>query len=58
MSVTRQAWAYLNRVVEGPSRALQAHLQAGRDAEELARGIRARASWLGPLGPEIGRAHV
>lgn len=58
MSATRSAWAYLNRVVEGPSRALQAHLAAGRSAEELARGIRTRASWLGPLGPETEARHA
>lgn len=46
-----ESWAYLNRVVEGPSRHIQAMLAAGRDADELAHGIRARASWLGDLGP-------
>ncbi|MCQ4626698.1 DNA-protecting protein DprA [Corynebacterium sp. CCUG 65737] len=46
-----ESWAYLNRVVEGPNRHLLAHLGAGRDADELARGIRTRASWLGELGP-------
>lgn len=46
---TLESWAYLNRVVEGPSRHLLAHLEAGRDADELAHGIRTRASWLGEL---------
>ena len=46
-----ESWAYLNRVVEGPNRHIQAMLAAGRDADELARGIRVRASWLGELGP-------
>ena len=37
-------WAYLNRVVEGPSRPLQQLLAAGRDASEIAHGVRSRAS--------------
>lgn len=44
-----ESWAYLNRVLEGPNKHLQAHLDAGRDADELAHGIRTRASWLGDL---------
>lgn len=44
-----QDWAYLNRVVEGPSRALQELLSAGRDVTEIAHGVRTRASWLGEL---------
>lgn len=44
-----QSWAYLNRVVEGPSRPLQLLLSAGRDADEIARGVRTRADWLGEL---------
>mgnify|MGYP002714184100 CR=1 FL=1 len=43
------AWAYLSRVVEGPSRHVQALLSAGRSAEEIAHGVRTRASWVGPL---------
>ena len=43
------SWAYLSRVVEGPNLHLQALLRAGRDADEIARGIRTRASWLGGL---------
>ncbi|WKK61774.1 DNA-processing protein DprA [Corynebacterium sp. P3-F1] len=46
-----ESWAYLNRVVEGPNRHIQAMLAAGRDADELAHGIRHRASWLAELGP-------
>ena len=46
-----ESWAYLNRVVEGPNRHLLALLDAGRDADEIAHGIRTRASWLGGLGP-------
>lgn len=46
---TLESWAYLNRVIEGPNRHLHALLAAGRDADEIARGIRTRASWLGPL---------
>lgn len=49
MSGSAESWAYLNRVVEGPNRYLLALLDAGRDADELARGIRVRASWLGEL---------
>ena len=45
-----ESWAYLNRVVEGPNQHLLALLDAGRDADELAHGIRTRASWLGDLG--------
>lgn len=46
------AWAYLSRVVEGPSWGIQKLLDAGRDAEEIVRGIKTRASWLGELGRE------
>lgn len=47
-----ESWAYLSRVVEGPSRHLQALLAAGRDADEIAAGVRTRASWLGGLAGE------
>lgn len=47
-----ESWAYLSRVVEGPSRGIWPLLSAGRDADEIARGVRNRASWLGDLGPE------
>ena len=53
-----ESWAYLNRVVEGPSQHIQAMLAAGRDADELARGIRTRASWLGGLGPVTESRHT
>lgn len=43
------SWAYLSRTVEGPSRHVQRLLAAGRDADEIAHGVRTRASWLGPL---------
>ncbi len=43
------SWAYLSRVIEGPSPHLQALLRAGRDADEIARGVRTRASWVGAL---------
>ncbi len=43
------AWAYLNRVVEGPSRPLQQLLAAGYSPEEIARGVRTQASWIGEL---------
>lgn len=43
------SWAYLSRVIEGPNQHLQALLRAGRDADEIANGVRTRASWLGGL---------
>ncbi|QGU04904.1 DNA-processing protein DprA [Corynebacterium comes] len=52
-----KSWAYLNRVVEGPSRPLQLLLGAGRDAEEIAHGVRTRASWLGELEPQTAARH-
>ncbi len=51
------SWAYLNRVVEGPSRALQQLLAAGRDPAEIARGIRTRATWLGDLTAQTEARH-
>lgn len=45
-----ESWAYLSRVIEGPNPHLQALLRAGRDADEIADGVRTRASWLGGLG--------
>lgn len=44
-----ESWAYLSRAIEGPSVHLQALLRAGRDADEIAHGVRTRASWLGGL---------
>lgn len=43
------AWAYLSRVIEGPSRALQACLGAGYSAPEIAQMVKARDPVLGPL---------
>ncbi|WP_165164090.1 DNA-processing protein DprA [Corynebacterium qintianiae] len=53
-----ESWAYLSRVVEGPSRHLQALLAAGRDADEIAAGVRSRASWLGGLAGETESRHA
>ncbi|WP_291313088.1 DNA-processing protein DprA [Corynebacterium sp. UBA2622] len=52
-----ESWAYLSRVIEGPSLALQQMLRAGRDADEIAGGVRRRASWLGPLAAETETRH-
>lgn len=52
-----RSWAYLNRVVEGPSRPLRLLLDAGRGADEIAHGVRTRASWLGDLGPQTDARH-
>lgn len=43
------AWAYLNRVVEGPHKELTALLKSGRGPEEIAHGIAVRASWVGEV---------
>ncbi len=48
-SERRKAWAYLSRVLEGPSRNLQALLSAGREPEAIAVGIKQREAWLGPV---------
>lgn len=53
----RLAWAYLSKVIEGPSRTLQEHLSAGRTAEEIAHGVRTRAGWLGTLLRETEARH-
>lgn len=55
--MSQLSWAYLNRVVEGPSRPLQQLLSAGRDAAEIAHGIRTRASWLGELAAQTAARH-
>lgn len=55
---SKESWAYLSRVIEGPSRHLQALLAAGRDADEIASGVRARASWLGGLAGETESRHT
>jgi DNA protecting protein dprA len=51
----RQAWAYLSRVFEGPSRELTNLLNNRRDPEAIARGIRRRESWLGDI---LARTHT
>ncbi|HCG46041.1 MULTISPECIES: DNA-processing protein DprA [Corynebacterium] len=48
LSTPAHVWAYLNRVVEGPSHTLSA-LLAQYPAEEIAHGIYNAADWLGPL---------
>ena len=44
-----ESWAYLSRVVEGPSHHIQALLQMGKSADEIADGVRTRATWIGGL---------
>ena len=44
-----ESWAYLSRVVEGPSHHIQALLRVGKSADEIAEGVRARATWIGGL---------
>lgn len=44
-----KAWAYLSRVVEGPSVHLQALLKEGRDPEAIAHAIKNREPWIGAL---------
>ncbi|MDO5075816.1 DNA-processing protein DprA [Corynebacterium sp.] len=53
----RQAWAYLSRVVEGPSRQLQTLFKAGHDAERIAYAIRHRETWIGELLRETAARH-
>ena len=45
-------WAYLNRVVEGPSRPLQALLAAGHSAAEIADAVRREEKWIGALAAQ------
>ena len=45
-SQRRNAWAYLNRVIEGPSRELNTLLKT-HDVEKIARGIELREEWIG-----------
>ena len=47
-----ESWAYLSRVVEGPSIHLQHLLSQGKTADQIAHGVRTRASWIGGLGPQ------
>lgn len=56
--MSQLSWAYLNRVVEGPSRPLQQLLDAGRDADEIARGVRRRATWIGELAEQTASRHT
>ena len=44
-----ESWAYLSRVVEGPSHHIQALLSVGKTADEIAHGVRTRATWIGGL---------
>ena len=44
-----ESWAYLSRVVEGPSHHIQALLKVGKSADEIAHGVRTRATWIGGL---------
>ena len=44
-----ESWAYLSRVVEGPSHHIQALLRVGKSADEIAEGVRTRAAWIGGL---------
>lgn len=55
--MSQLSWAYLNRVVEGPSRPLQQLLNAGRDADEIAHGVRRRATWIGELATQTASRH-
>lgn len=45
----RQAWAYLSRVFEGPSKELTALLAEGHEPEAIACGIKRREAWIGDL---------
>lgn len=44
-----ESWAYLSRVVEGPSHHIQVLLRVGKSADEIAEGVRTRATWIGGL---------
>lgn len=57
-TTTAAAWAYLNRVIEGPSQALFELTSAGHSAEEIAHAVRTRASWIGKLGEETQRRYT
>ena len=48
-SARRHSWAYLSRVIEGPSAPLQQLLAEGRDVEAIAHGVKRREPWVGPL---------
>lgn len=51
-SSSPESWAYLSRVVEGPSIHLQHLLAKDIGADEIAHGVRTRASWIGGLGSQ------
>lgn len=53
-----ESWAYLNRVVEGPSVHIQALLREGKTADEIAQGVRERANWIGPLLPATANRYT
>lgn len=53
----RLAWAYLSRVVEGPSRNLQELLRQGRQPEAIARAVKGREGWIGALLKETSARH-
>lgn len=53
----REAWAYLSRVVEGPSRRLNELLSQGVDVEDIARGVRQQQEWLGELRKQTATRH-
>lgn len=53
-----RSWAYLSRVVEGPSPDVQALLAAGRDADEIAHGVKTRATWIGSLARATERRYA
>lgn len=48
-SARRHAWAYLSRVIEGPSAPLRQLLAEGRDVEAIAHGVKRREPWIGSL---------
>lgn len=53
-----ESWAYLSRVVEGPNRHIQSLLAAGRTADEIAEGVRTRATWIGGLLRDTENRHT
>lgn len=53
-----RAWAYLSRVVEGPSRQLNALLAAGHGPAEIAHGVYHQKSWIGALQKETASRHL
>ncbi|AKE41475.1 DNA processing protein [Corynebacterium kutscheri] len=44
-----KAWAYLSRVVEGPSAHIYRLLEQGYSVEEIAHGVSHRSDWIGGL---------